>query len=77
MQANRIPRLIARSAVLSYQNILSPSMLHTCRYYPSCSSYALEALDRFGMLRGIWMTFTRLLRCHPLAPAGYDPVPTK
>ena len=77
MQAVRISRMIAKKLVLLYQNILSPIMLHACRYQPSCSNYALEALERFGTVRGTWLTVKRLLRCHPLASLGHDPVPAK
>jgi putative membrane protein insertion efficiency factor len=57
-----------------YQRLLSPLLPPACRYVPSCSDYALEAVDRFGALRGGALAVWRLLRCHPLARGGYDPV---
>jgi putative membrane protein insertion efficiency factor len=61
--------------VTAYRYLLSPLLPATCRYAPSCSEYALEALARHGGLRGGWLAFRRILRCHPLAGWGYDPVP--
>ena len=58
----------------AYKWALSPSLLPACRYVPSCSDYAEEAIERFGVLRGLGMAALRLLRCHPLAKGGYDPV---
>ncbi|WP_203937933.1 membrane protein insertion efficiency factor YidD [Spirilliplanes yamanashiensis] len=64
-----------RHGVVAYRRWVSPAMPARCRFYPSCSAYALEALTRHGALRGTWLTFRRLLRCHPFHPGGYDPVP--
>jgi uncharacterized protein len=59
----------------AYQAFLSPLMIGSCRFYPSCSRYAYEAIEVHGMPRGIWMGMKRLLRCHPFTPGGFDPVP--
>lgn len=70
-----------RRAVLilirTYQLCISPVLGPRCRYYPSCSSYAHGAIQRHGTLRGAWLGLRRILRCHPFAPGGYDPVPDK
>ncbi|HPY94111.1 MAG TPA: membrane protein insertion efficiency factor YidD [Clostridia bacterium] len=58
-----------------YQKALSPHLPASCRYQPSCSHYALTALERYGALRGGWMAFRRVLRCNPFSRGGYDPVP--
>jgi putative membrane protein insertion efficiency factor len=57
-----------------YKWLISPMLLPACRYVPSCSEYAMEAVDRHGVLRGGAMTIWRLLRCHPFVKGGYDPV---
>ncbi len=69
-----LPRRLMAAAIKAYQLAASP-FPSPCRYVPSCSSYALEAVLRYGALRGGWMSIQRLLRCHPFRPGGYDPVP--
>lgn len=60
-----------------YQLIISPLLGPRCRYIPTCSSYALEAITRYGAGRGSWLSCKRLCRCHPWGGSGYDPVPVK
>ncbi len=63
--------------VRAYRYLLSPLLGNHCRYYPSCSEYALSALEQHGALRGSWMSVRRLARCHPFHAGGFDPVPEK
>jgi putative membrane protein insertion efficiency factor len=70
--------VISRALVLlitGYQRLISPLLPRSCRFYPSCSTYAIEAIQRHGPLRGLALAGRRILRCHPLHPGGYDPVP--
>lgn len=60
-----------------YQRWISPALPPTCRFYPTCSAYAIEALQVHGLLRGSWLTVRRLLRCAPWHPGGVDPVPPR
>lgn len=66
---------LLRGLVRAYQLVLSPLLLPSCRYLPSCSDYAAEAIARHGAARGCWLALGRLLRCHPWGGSGYDPVP--
>lgn len=61
--------------IRGYRQAISPLFPASCRYYPTCSAYALEAFDRYGAVKGMRLTMGRILRCHPFRPGGYDPVP--
>jgi putative membrane protein insertion efficiency factor len=72
------PGVVARALIIpivAYQRLISPLIPPRCRFYPSCSQYALESLRVHGAARGLWLTVRRLARCHPFNPGGYDPVP--
>ncbi|CAI8742322.1 MULTISPECIES: membrane protein insertion efficiency factor YidD [Bacillus] len=60
-----------------YQKFISPMTPPTCRFYPTCSHYGLEAFQKHGAFKGFWLTLKRLLKCHPFHPGGFDPVPDK
>ena len=69
------PRQLVVGAIRGYQLGIAPVLGPACRYEPSCSHYASEAVVRHGALRGSWLALRRVLRCHPWAGSGYDPVP--
>jgi len=66
---------IALVFIRFYQSAISVHFPPSCRYYPTCSSYAYEAVNKYGFLRGCFMAFCRIIRCHPFHAGGYDPVP--
>jgi putative membrane protein insertion efficiency factor len=66
---------MVRLLLRTYQLFLSPLLGQHCRFYPSCSQYAIEAVEAHGVTRGAWLGLKRLLRCHPWHPGGVDPVP--
>ena len=57
-----------------YRRLVSPLLPASCRFYPSCSCYAIESVEKYGVVRGSFLTLRRLLKCHPFHPGGYDPV---
>ena len=71
--------MIVRQALVAalrfYKRFVSPFLPAACRYYPSCSEYAMESIERHGSLRGAWLALCRLARCHPWSKGGFDPVP--
>lgn len=73
----RTPRWAIIGLIRGYQLVLSPLSGPTCRFYPSCSAYAVIALERHGVFRGGWLAIRRLARCHPWNPGGVDDVPAK
>ena len=75
MRLREIPRRIVLLPIRGYQRFISPGLPPSCRFSPSCSQYALEAVSKYGALKGMWLGARRLVRCHPFNPGGYDPVP--
>ncbi|MEM8768760.1 MAG: membrane protein insertion efficiency factor YidD [Pseudomonadota bacterium] len=73
----QLPSACVRACIRAYQLVLSPFIGNQCRFHPSCSNYALEAVDKHGALRGSWLALRRLGRCHPFHEGGFDPVPEK
>ncbi|WP_040346800.1 membrane protein insertion efficiency factor YidD [Neobacillus bataviensis] len=65
------------SIIRFYQVAISPLKPPTCRFYPTCSHYGFEAVQRFGAVKGGWLAMKRILKCHPFHPGGFDPVPEK
>jgi putative membrane protein insertion efficiency factor len=76
LTARRLPSLVGRGLISGYRHTLSPLIGFHCRHWPTCSVYADEALQRYGLWAGGWMTLARLLRCQPWGTSGIDLVPT-
>jgi uncharacterized protein len=70
-------RRIAILLIRGYQLLLSPWLGNHCRYHPTCSKYAIEAIEQYGAARGLWLALRRIGRCHPWGGAGHDPVPPR
>lgn len=68
-------KYLALALIRLYQRFISPLFPPACRFEPSCSHYGYEAISRYGLLQGGWLTLKRISRCHPFNPGGYDPVP--
>lgn len=71
----KIPTYICMTLIYFYKGVISPMFPRCCRYTPSCSQYSLEAIKKFGAIKGIILTIKRLKRCHPFGGKGWDPVP--
>lgn len=65
---------LAALSIKAYKYLISPILPSSCRFCPSCSEYALDALKKYGFVKGLWLTVKRIARCHPLSSGGYDPV---
>ena len=68
-------KILLIKLIRGYQVGISPLLPPSCRYTPTCSHYGIEALNKYGLFKGCWLTLRRILRCHPWAKGGYDPVP--
>ncbi len=71
---SKLPVYLATSLIKVYKYLISPILPSSCRFHPSCSEYAVDALKKYGLLRGTWLALKRIARCHPLSAGGYDPV---
>ena len=73
----RVPDALLAGLVRAYQLIISPVLAGSCRYHPTCSQYALDAIDTHGPLAGSWLAIKRVARCHPWGSSGFDPIPPR
>ncbi len=74
MKLANAARWLVLGSIRLYQHTISRMLPPTCRFYPSCSQYAVDAVDRYGVAQGLWLAAKRISRCHPFNPGGYDPV---
>lgn len=74
MKLSQIPRVIALGLVRGYQYLISPLLPPSCRFTPTCSTYTIQAIEKYGAIRGSFLGIRRILRCHPFSRGGYDPV---
>ena len=70
-----VPTMVAQGLIRFYQMTISQVTPSSCRFVPTCSEYAFDAIGKYGLLRGVWLGTRRLARCHPFNAGGYDPVP--
>lgn len=70
-----LPRAAATAPIRMYQKLASPLLPPSCRFRPTCSTYAITSIERHGLLRGGWLALRRIAKCHPWNPGGFDPVP--
>lgn len=75
MRLREVPRRVVLLPIRGYQKFISPGLPPSCRFTPSCSQYALEAVSKYGAVKGTWLAARRLVRCHPFNSGGYDPIP--
>lgn len=75
MGGGRVMKRAAQAPVHFYRKVISPLTPPSCRFYPTCSMYALEAIEKHGAAKGAWLAAKRIARCHPFHAGGYDPVP--
>jgi putative membrane protein insertion efficiency factor len=68
-------KYLALALIRFYKKFISPVLPSACRFYPTCSQYSYQAIEKYGLIKGGWLSVKRLGRCHPFHPGGYDPVP--